>query len=280
MSKKRLFVRVEDRIFSNLVSPYDVRDYKLATIADKDFPEVFELAEVAVKDQGSVGSCVAHACSSIIEYHNKRQEKTATLFSTEFIYGYRPAGYYIGEGMYLRDALKTLQKVGDCPLPNFRGNNKCREAMKNVEAQVETLKDLAYPHRVSSYARVRTVEEIKQALVEHGYVLASMPWHVDYKLKNGVYTFTDTATRGNHCVCIYGWNEKGWLVHNSWGRNWGQKGKFIVPFDFKWNETWAIVDTIEGDGNIVRPEDNWFVRTFSKIINAIANFFRKLFKKV
>ena len=274
-------MKVEDRVFSKLVSPYDVRDYKLVPTAATamEFPEVFELASVSVKDQGSVGSCVAHACSSIIEYHNKRQEKSATLFSTEFIYGYLPAGYYVGEGMYLRDALKTIQKLGDCPLTKFRGNNKCQEAMANVEAQLETLKDSAYPNRVSSYARVRTVDEIKQALVEHGYVLASMPWHVDYKLKNGVYTFTEKETRGNHCVCIYGWDERGWLVHNSWGRGWGQKGKFVVPFDFKWNETWAIIDTIEGEEGVVRPEDNWFVRTFSSVINAIANFFRKLFKK-
>jgi len=281
MVNKRSFVKVEDRIFSKLVSPYDVRDYKLANVMSaKELPEFFELRSVAVKDQGAVGSCVAHACSSIIEYHNKRQEKTATLFSTEFIYGYRPAGYYVGEGMYLRDALKTLQKVGDPPLHKFRGNNKCSDAMKNVEAQLETLKDLAYPHRISSYVRVRSTEEIKQAIMDHGYILASMPWHVDYKLKNGVYTYTKKETRGNHCVCIYGWNEKGWLVHNSWGLAWGQRGRFIVPFDFKWNETWAIIDNIEGEGDIVRPEDNWFVKTFSGVINSLANFFRKVFKKI
>ena len=279
MRSRRLFVKVEDRIFSKLVSPYDVRDYKLAVAAVAEYPEVFELASVAVKDQGSVGSCVAHACSSIVEYHNKRQEKSATLFSTEFIYGYRPVGYYVGEGMYLRDALKTIQKLGDCPLPKFRGNNECDKAMANVEAQLETLTELAYPNRISSYARVYTNDEIKQALVEHGYVLASMPWHVDYKLKNGVYTYTEPDTRGNHCVCIYGWNEKGWLVHNSWGLNWGQRGKFIVPFDFKWNETWAIIDNIEGEEGVVRPEDNWFIKIFGKAINAVVNFFKKLFKK-
>jgi C1A family cysteine protease len=107
-----------------------------------------------------------------------------------------------------------------------------------------------------------------------------MPWYKDYKLKNGVYTYTNKETRGYHCVCIYGWDERGWLVHNSWGRSWGQQGKFVVPFDFKWREAWAIVDSIEGEGDIVRPEDNWFVKTFSTIINAIANFFRKLFKKI
>lgn len=271
-------MRVDERIFSQLISPFDVRDYKLAMTTEA-FPDTFELAAVSVKDQGSTGSCVAHACSSVVEYHNKRQENTDTIFSTEFIYGYRPLGYYVGEGMYVRDALKTLQKVGDCPLNNFRGNNKCPEAMDRVAAREDELKDLAYPHRVSSYVRVKTVDEIKQALMTHGYVVVSMPWHKDYKLKNGVYTYTSNETRGYHCMVVYGWDERGWLVHNSWGRGWGQNGKFVVPFDFKWTEAWAVVDNITLDENIIRPEDNWFIRTFGNLINKIVNFFRNLSKK-
>jgi hypothetical protein len=271
-------MRVDERIFPKLISPFDVRDYKLA-MTTESFPETFELAAVSVKDQGSTGSCVAHACSSVVEYHNKRQENTNTIFSTEFIYGYRPLGYYVGEGMYVRDALKTLQKVGDCPLNNFRGNNKCPEAMERVEARADELKDLAYPHRVSSYVRVKTIDEIKQALMNHGYVVVSMPWHKDYKLKNGVYTYTSNENRGYHCVVVYGWDERGWLVHNSWGRGWGQNGKFVVPFNFKWTEAWAVIDNITLDENIIRPEDNWFIRTFGGLINKLVNFFRNTFKK-
>ena len=271
-------MKVADRVFSNLVSPYDVRDYRIATVA-REFPETFVLPEVTVKNQGSVGSCVAHACSSVVEYHNKRQEGTDIVFSTEFIYGYRPAGYYVGEGMYIRNALKTLREVGDCPKSDLSGNHVYDKAMEAVEANLEELKNKAYPHRVSTYAKVTTVEEIKQALMDFGYVVVSMPWHKDYKLKNGVYTFTSNETSGYHCVVVYGWDERGWLVHNSWGTGWGQKGKFVVPFDFKWTEAWAVTDEVKGEGDIVRPADNWFIRTFSPIINKIANWFWKLFKK-
>jgi C1A family cysteine protease len=272
-------MKVSERFFSNLVSPFDIRDYKVA-VTQEEFPDTFSLPEVTVKNQGSTGSCVAHACASVVEYHNKRQENTDTVFSTEFIYGYRPAGYYVGEGMYVRNALKTLREVGDCPLADLTGNNKCPEAMQAVEARVEELKDKAYPHRISTYARVNTAEEIKQALMNFGYVVVSMPWHKDYKLRDGVYTYTSNDTSGYHCVVIYGWDERGWLVQNSWGSGWGKKGKFVVPFDFKWIEAWAVTDEIKGEGDIIRPDDNWFVKTFAPIINAIANFFRKLFKKI
>jgi hypothetical protein len=266
-----------DRIFTKLVSPFDIRDYRVATTV-AEFPDTFVLPEVSVKNQGSTGSCVAHACSSVVEFHNKRQEGTDTVFSTEFIYGYRPFGYYVGEGMYIRDALKTLREVGDCPLADLRGNNMCQRAMEAVDSKLEELKDKAYPHRISTYAKVSTVDEIKQALMTFGYVVVSMPWYTNYKLNNGVYTYSSDLISGYHCVTIYGWDERGWLVHNSWGKFWGKNGKFVVPFDFKWREAWAVTDEIKGEGDIIRPEDNWFIKIFGKLINKVVNFFRKLFK--
>lgn len=272
-------MKVADRAFSNLISPFDVRDYKIATV-EREFPETFALPEVTIKNQGSTNSCVAHACSSVVEFHNKRQEGTDTVFSTEFIYGYRPAGYYVGEGMYIRDALKTLRKVGDCTKEELTGNHEYSEAIDIVEADLDELKNRAYPHRISTYAKIDTADEIKQALMDFGYVVVSMPWHKDYKLKDGVYTYTSDENRGYHCVVIYGWDERGWLVQNSWGKGWGQKGKFVVPFDFKWREAWAVTDEIKGEGDVVRPTDNWFIRTFSPIINKLANWFWKLLKKL
>lgn len=271
-------MKVTERVFSNLISPFDIRDYRIAVTA-QEFPETFALPEVTVKNQGGTGSCVAHACSSVVEFHNKRQENTDVVFSTEFIYGYRPVGYYIGEGMYIRNALKTLREVGDCPLADLKGNHKCPEAMEAVESNKKELMDKAYPHRISTYAKVSTTEEIKKALMDFGYVVVSMPWYKDYKLKKGVYTYTSDETNGLHCVLIYGWDERGWLVHNSWGKTWGKNGKFVVPFDFKWSEAWAVTDKIIGEGDVVRPTDNWFVKTFSKAINSVVNFFRKVFKK-
>ena len=266
---------MENYVFSNLVSPYDARDYKIATVS-QEFPEEFELEKVSVKNQMSTGSCVAHACSSVVEYHNHRQEGNDSVFSTEFIYGYRPLGYYVGEGMYIRDALKTLQKVGDCLQSDLRGNNKCPEAMKNVEANLEQLKDYAYPHRISAYAKVNGVNEIKQALMEYGYVVVSMPWYKDYKLTNGVYSTTAKEKSGYHCVLVYGWNKDGWLVHNSWGSFWGKGGRFVVPFEYEWREAWAVIDAIQGEKDIKRP--SWFTKNIAPIINKIVNFFRKLFK--
>jgi phosphoribosylpyrophosphate synthetase len=76
-------MRVAERVFNKSISPIDVRDYKIA-VTTQDFPKTFSLPTVTIKNQGSIGSCVAHACSSLVEYHNKRQENTVGLFDIRY----------------------------------------------------------------------------------------------------------------------------------------------------------------------------------------------------
>lgn len=50
----------------------DIRDYKIAKNSLKsEFPERFELEMPKVKNQGSIGSCVAHSIALVAEYFNK-----------------------------------------------------------------------------------------------------------------------------------------------------------------------------------------------------------------
>lgn len=256
--------------FGALKSPFDARDYKLVAAATEVFPDTFELPKVTVKNQGNIGSCVAHASSSVVEYHHKRQHNEKVSFSTEFIYGLRDFGYYVGEGMYIRNALNTLRKYGDVPTSELKGNHDCPTSMENVNKKFDELVDKAYPHRISSYFRVYDENSVKSALMNHGYVLVSMKWHKGAKLVDGVYTPTDEVS-GGHAIVIYGWNKKGWLCQNSWGGNWGNKGRFIIPFDFKFNEMWGITDNITDD--IKMPKRGKFRDILYRLYNAIVNLF-------
>ena len=258
--------------FGAFDSPFDARDYKLVASGTEEFPKTFKLPTVTVKNQGSTNSCVAHATSSVVEYHHKRQHDEKVVFSTEFIYGFRDFGYYVGEGMYLRNALNTLRKYGDVPLADLKGNNDCYTAMENVNNQSYELLEKAYPHRISSYFRVNDDDAIKSALMNHGYVVAGMRWHKGAKLVDGVYTPTDEVS-GGHAIVIYGWNEKGWLAQNSWGGNWGNKGRFIIPFGLKLREAWGITDNITDD--IVMPKRSKFRDILYKLYNRIVNRFKK-----
>ena len=269
-----------------VASPVDVRDYTIK--AANEFPSEFSLKPPVIKNQGSEGTCVAHGVSSVIEYHFERQHNVKKQFSTEFIYGYRDVGYYIGDGMVVRDALKTVQKHGDPFVSDCRGNSNYKDAMENISANMDKYLELAYPHRISSYVRLKSDDEIKTALMNFGPVVISMKWYKDSKLVDDVYTWDSSKSYGGHCVVIYGWNEQGWLVQNSWGAIWGKDGRFILPYNFKMNEAWGIVDEIIDDTlvDIVTPKKgkfaqfcylawNWIANTAINVWNTIKGWFKK-----
>lgn len=254
-------------------SSYDARDYKIK--ADSEFPEEFELPyKVSVKNQGSKPTCVAHALSSLVEYHNLIETGKYRKFSTEFIYGTRNIGYYIGDGMVIRDALKTIQKYGDCYYADCPGNHDTADAMKNINEKVEEYRDLAYPHRIGSYYRVRTQEEIKTALMNHGPVVISMTCKDNAYIADDTYCYPQGAENsGRHCVLIVGWNENGWIIQNSWGALYAGDGYFTLPFDFKINEAWGTTDQKDDCSLLKRKARNKFMNKVYEIINRIINWF-------
>lgn len=265
-----------DREFSQaqvIDSPYDARDYQI--VAGKDFPETFELQKkVNVKNQGMKPTCVAHALSSLVEYHNLIETGKYRKFSTEFIYGTRDIGYYIGDGMVIRDALKTVQKYGDCYHSDCPGNHNTADAMKNINEKVEEYRDLAYPHRIGSYYRVRTLEEIKTALMNHGPVVVSMTCKENAYIADDTYCYPQNAKNsGRHCVLIVGWNKKGWIIQNSWGALYAGDGYFTLPFDFKINEAWGTTDQEDDYSLLKRKARNKFMNKVYEIINRIVNWF-------
>lgn len=261
-----------------ILSPFDIRDYKI--VAMDDLPDEFSTRKVPVKNQYFNSSCVAHALSTIIEYHYVKLTNSNKRFSTEFIYGYRELGYYIGDGMRIRDALKTIQKYGDPFQSDCKGNNNYQKAMVTVNENINELKDLAYPHRISAYVRLTSADEMKTAIMTNGPIVVSMNWYNNYELMNNVYMYDLSSDYSKHCIVIYGWNKDGWLVQNSWGSNFGIDGRFIVPYTFKFNEAWGIIDNIDDTRfDVVTPSENNFMKKIYKIINTIVNFVRDLFNK-
>ena len=175
-------------------STFDARDYTIN--ADTNLPTEYSCpVKVPVKNQGTKPTCVAHAAASLVEYHHKRQHNNYRAFSTEFIYGTRDIDYYIGDGMMIRNALNTIRKYGvpfkaDCP-----GNNDVKEAMKNINEEVDHYRELAYPHRISTYYRCYTNDDIKTALVKHGPVLVSMNRYKGAKIVILPQSFTDETNK-------------------------------------------------------------------------------------
>ena len=74
--------------------------------------------------------------------------------------------------------------------------------------------------------KLPTVQQLKEALIEHGPIAVPMVFDNclrDYR--SGVFN-EKTAGEVGHVVLLIGWDDaKGaWLIKNSWGEDWGEKG--------------------------------------------------------
>ena len=270
---------MEQHGFGAIPSPPDIRDYVLSSpnLNISNLPTTFLNPPLKIKNQGNCQTCVAHTLASLIEFHNMKDSKVYTRFSTDFIYGCRLDSDYFGEGMYLRDGLKVIQKYGDVEYSLLPGNTNTPQAYSKVNNNFQELKEKAFPNRISTYYKINSLEELKYSLYHHGPVVASMKWFSDSKIdSNGVYQYNLTNQFYGHAVLILGWDENNIIVQNSWGINFGKKGLFYVPFS-KMNEVFRELYGITDDIINVKTPSN-IIKLISPIVNLtlkITNIFIK-----
>lgn len=178
--------------------------------------------------------------------------------------------------MIMREALAVVKHYGDVFKSDMPENVETPEAIEIFEKEAENLYSKGIFARCSSYVRLNTDEEIKYALMNYGPVIFGMDWYVDLTLEKGVLKTTALPQNrtGSHAMVIYGWNETGWLIQNSWGVLWGNHGCATLPFSIPQNEAWAFIDEInEAPSEVVKP----YRTNFGEVIAKILNFFINLF---
>lgn len=259
----------------------DVRDYKIVPASSASpLPEIYKCQHLPrVKNQGSVSSCVAHVSSSILEYHAEREGNPAKL-STAFIYGIQKkhCGHERG-GMYLRDACKIVKDFGDMYEEDCAGNVEVPAAHSIAETAIEDVAKLerAKQFKINSYVKLTKVNDIKRAIMNYGPVLASVRWYDTFKCnKDDVLCGEQSGDYGYHAIMLCGWCDEGFIAQNSWGKGFGNGGRFILPYSIPVREAWQWID--EESAEIVKPVRGAFVDIVYKVVNFILNLFN-LIKK-
>lgn len=224
-------------------SKKDSRDYKIAGAGIAGIPNSFKLPIPQIKNQGSVSSCVGHSMSYLSEsVFKKTGEYTLDRFSVGFVYGFRPSGYYQGEGMYPREALKTLQQHGNVRYRTFPYNEEVPQITKRVKDDLPRLLTNAAENKVAVYFQLKTEEEIKTCLMKYGPVTVMYPVHEEFmKPINGKIDVRGLKNfQGYHQVSIYGWENDYWLMVNSWDTDWGNNGTALISMKYPWSEMWGV----------------------------------------
>lgn len=258
---------MEENNYGAIPSQLDLRDYRVSSEVTKlDIPEEYEIHHSKIKNQNPIGSCVAHSVSEILEASN------GINYSTGWIYGYRPESYKSqGRGMIVAEALKTVNKIGAVENSAFNYNVEMPQAKFIVDENLDTLIELAKDMKIIYYAKMFSNNEIKQAIMSDGLpVLLVIP--IDAKGlkvdKSGV-AYLPNDINSYHAIVCYGWNKSGFLIQNSWGSVWGNKGCFILPYEYEITESWMLTP----DSNKVQKPEMYFIR---KILQSLINMLIKL----
>ena len=270
----------EELICGALFSKPDVRDYTAYTKLS-DFPKEFELDVPKVKNQLNIGSCVAHALSTVVEYFNEKETGKYEEMSTGYIYGNRRLTTHKGSGMYTKDAVNTVVKYGDVPNAYFPVNIEVPYAIEKFENEVDNIESVGYHFKFAEYFKLSDELAIKTSIMENGPVVFSMYWFDDIKVKNGIMQTecVKTEKTGGHCMVIYGWNEIGWKVQNSWGVFWGDNGRVVIPYNVPMKEVWGVKDATATSSLLLKkPFKTKFGAKIAKLLNYILSFVYNLRK--
>ena len=253
-----------------LPSPPDDRDYTIDTVAlaAAPLPEEYLCDGMKVLDQGSVGSCVAHACATAMGYGEKKGGmKNVHDFSRGFIYGNRKTSDYQGEGMYVRQALKQLNHCGDCEYNDFPYNETYPKVKARIEKDKENLLAKASPFKILNYFRCYSNDEVKRALLNQGAVIISIPVYSSFSADCPLPTSKDIY-QGGHAMCIIGWDKTGWIIQNSWSKRWGNKGTMHLPYEYPVTEFWGI--TVNSNVPAPDPTKHWFIKFLQSVLDFIS----------
>lgn len=185
-----------------------------------------------VYNQLSLGSCTANAIAAMISFLVKGIFFPSRLF---IYYNERLAEGTVNEdaGAYIRTGIKSINVHGVCPEKTWPYIIK-----KFADVPIPLAYRKAKLHQSLQYRAVTQTEtDIRTALaiglpVVFGFMVQQSFESLEVA-KTGLYgPGQKEKILGGHAVLIVGYDDtkKVFIVRNSWGESWGDKGYFYIPY--------------------------------------------------
>jgi C1A family cysteine protease len=243
-------------VLKSTQKPPKAKNYCANRFSPKQLPSKVDLRPylTQVEDQSAVGSCVANSLVGAYEYLAKRQLGDSGDVSRLFVYYF--ARVYDGSegedvGCTITNAIKVLEEYGSCTEETWP---------YDLDLVNETPDDDAVDE--ASNFLIEEANEINIDLYEMKHCLAEgFPFVFALKLfktfdharKKGIVPIPKLnseegrESHGNHAMLCVGYldNHKLFIVRNSWGEDWGDKGYCYIPYEYMTNpelcwDCWAI----------------------------------------
>tara|TARA_X000000950_G_scaffold281555_1_gene378452 strand:+ start:174 stop:968 length:795 start_codon:yes stop_codon:yes gene_type:complete len=233
------------RKYGWIVDTPDQRDshYELQQV---DCKKVIDLRDKCpgIYNQGKLGSCTANAIAAAYEFNEIKQDEN-TIFTPSRLFIYYNERFIENTTQYdsganIRDGIKSINKQGVCSertwpyiIENFttKPNDNC-------------YKEAAF-HKSVNYKRVKqNLEHMKNCLNSGLPFVFGFGVYESFESeivsKTGIMSIPEKNEKllGGHAVMAVGYNDEKeyFIVRNSWGLEWGDRGYFYMPYKFIINE--------------------------------------------
>jgi len=193
-----------------------------------------------VYDQKDLGSCTANAWAGIYEFLLMKENHFVFRPSRLYIYYYeRVLNNSVDQdsGAALRDGIKVLSQRGTCSEKAWPYLTKAFKIKPPFwcDKSADTHKALQYEYVP------QTENSIKAALLKGIPVAIGISIFESFESKEVAMAGQVPMPKvrkeeflGGHAVMLVGCSDskKEWIVRNSWGPEWGDKGYFYLPYEY------------------------------------------------
>ena len=204
---------------------------------------------IPVLDQEQTNACTGFALASIVYLlqHNAKRKKLDCCVSPFMLYSMArrydefPGDPNVDTGSSLRGAMKGWYKHGACSHRLWTTTEMPTD--QPAKSSHDWWLD-AVQRPLGAYYRVdtRSVTDMHVALNEIGILYASAVCHSGWEegfsksshTKGGYWKIPRRKAGpgdGGHAFAIVGYNQDGFILHNSWGTGWGTNGRAVITYE-------------------------------------------------
>jgi hypothetical protein len=188
-----------------------------------------------IDNQGKTGACVGYATAyGVLRWHyvkegkSPKNEKPAARFiwmankETDTITNY-PSTFLDSAGTQTKLALKVARNFGCVPDKVLPMDGRLTLIPPN------RFYATASRYRIASYHNLgRDLNAWRHWLAFQGPILTRLgvdrTWDQATQNRGVLDTYKPNTVRGGHAVCLVGYTKDNFIVRNSWGTQWGDKG--------------------------------------------------------